>query len=186
MSFKGKDTEKVKELLRKLEAMANRGESGERDVARAKLHEIAKKYGVSLDSIGTDEKPSQNQNPDKPDTHFDLTRIFPCRNKEYQLLLAHCIFECIPDAKINELRSPKFSIVVEMEAVTYIKVCEMIKHYWAAYSKEKDAFFRAFIAKNKIGVIPATKTASPKFSNEEILKIRSMANSINATPYKKK
>lgn len=45
------NVEEMKERLRKLKALADRGEGGERDVAEQLLNELATKYNISLDFI---------------------------------------------------------------------------------------------------------------------------------------
>lgn len=44
---------KVLSLMGKLKEMADRGEPGERDVAKRKLKELSLKYGISLNSLDT-------------------------------------------------------------------------------------------------------------------------------------
>lgn len=49
-----KDLEHIKERLAKMKALSERGVGGERDAAERLLREIAGKYGISLEDIGSE------------------------------------------------------------------------------------------------------------------------------------
>lgn len=135
-SCKLKDTEEVRSLLKKLEDMASMGEEGERDVAKDKLRKIASKYGIDPDN----------------GKYISQKYFSYSKGKDYLAILTHCIYDTKHDAKIFEVSSPRNTIVVDLENVEYIEVCEKINHYWTEYSKEKDSLVIAFILKNKIGI----------------------------------
>ena len=47
--FNDQLSDKLISLIKKLKAMADRGEPGERDVAKEKLSDISKKYSINID-----------------------------------------------------------------------------------------------------------------------------------------
>lgn len=75
-------SEKLLSLVRKLKAMAERGESGERDVAQRKLDEISKKYQINIDKLLSDSSNKlgyrfswENEDPDMEEINRELKEL---------------------------------------------------------------------------------------------------------------
>lgn len=129
-----KDQKKLKELLDKLKAMAERGEKNERIVAQIKLEDLIRKYGI----LSHESKSNK--------------RIIKVKDwLEHKNLLLQCIIDTKPDAKMEGYKAGK-KIMVVLNDLEYILVCEKLEFYWKKYLHQKDALFIAFVVKNRIGI----------------------------------
>lgn len=129
-----KDPQKVKLLLDKLRAMAERGEKNERIVAKIKLEDLLVKYDIQ-------------GNYDKSNK-----RIFKVKDwADHKNLLLQCIVDTKPYARMEGYKAGK-KIIVELDELEYILVSEKWEFYWKEYLIQKEALFAAFVLKNKIGI----------------------------------
>ncbi len=168
-----KDTAKVKELLAKLEDMAKYGaEAGERESARARIDEIAKKHGIK-ESLWDNGKSFND-------------KAFVCRSEEYKSLLVHCIFDTKPTAKVFDNGAVRLGLLADINDLEYIEVMEKMKHYWDAYVKERGFLLKAFIVKHKIGTVDVSESDSAAISTLEYNAIKHRASVIAEKPFKQK
>lgn len=80
------DLEKIKELLKKVQALAERGIEGEKEAAKGKLKILLAKYNVSLSEIIKNRKTKRE---------FSLKNTGECAT-----ILLHCILDTEPKAKV--------------------------------------------------------------------------------------
>lgn len=81
--------DKKAELLKKLKALAERGEAGERETARRKLEELMEKYGADEADLA-DEALSDHieELEDNWTRRCDLTNLFPLSNGNHGIISA--------------------------------------------------------------------------------------------------
>jgi len=163
-----KDTEEIKELMRKLNELAKRGEGGEADNARQKLINLMLKYDLDISEI---------------DDLVEVRREIGYQNTNYSQILAHCIWDVKPNADIRENKSRRKLLVILM-ATEYIEVMEKYKHYRKAFKEESKTFLKAFIIKNRIGLnTPSTKKAGKKELTEDDIKALRMTGALDDNKY---
>lgn len=132
--IKNSDSEKIKQLIKKVKVMAERGDKGEREVARAKLNELTSKYQIT--------KFEENK---KKKRSFKLLDFNDCKT-----IMTHCILDTCNVEIEGSLQKKELYCVLTDEQ--YIKVCEKFNHYYPEFYKQREAFIKAFIIKNDLGI----------------------------------
>jgi hypothetical protein len=133
-----KDSKKVKSLISKLAYMYKAGtEQGEKYSAKKKLDNICMKYGIPYEEV---------------DYLESSTRSFRYVNSESKLILSHCIWSVVCDAKITSESSTRQLFVI-LTLSQQIEVSEQYNYYWKLYKNKREKFTSNFILKNDIGVI---------------------------------
>lgn len=156
------DLDKLKTLLVKVKELAERGDSGERDVAKTKLEKLLKKYGLKLKDV-------ELQNKNK--------RIFRIVNKEDCVnIISQTIWDVAPKVDIKQ-STRKLEVYCSLTSEEYIEVCEKFNYYWNLWCKEKKQFLTAFIIKNKLGT-EGQSSKGEKLDEETIAGIRKKMNGV--------
>ena len=134
--LKVKDSQSIKALIEKVRELALRGDDGEKSNAESKLKLLMDKYRIR-----------------KFEEEQELERVFKLADfGDCKTIMVHCILDTKADACItgNERRKEIYCVLSDEQ---YIDVCEKFHHYFPLFYKQKDAFVKAFIIKNNLGII---------------------------------
>lgn len=131
-----KDSKKIKLLMSKVKALADKGEAGERETAKRKLAELLVKYNITKFEESKYKKRS-----------FKLSDFNDCKT-----IMVHCILDTVPKIDIDGNRSKK-ELYCKLTDEQYIDVCQKFNHYFPEFHKQREAFVKAFIIKNDLGIV---------------------------------
>lgn len=127
------------ELLKKLKALAERGESGERENAAAQLEKLMKKYGVSEEEL---------------ERGAEQDCFFRYSQETERRLLMQIIYSATGKVGSGTVgtytgRSRK-KVAVKCTAAQKIEIEALYAFYKVAFEKELETFYSAFFMKNSI------------------------------------
>ena len=130
------------ERLKKLYALATRGEPGEKENALLLLEKLTKKYGVSLDSLD-----------DNVEKRFDMEFHGPWQKK----ILTQIVYKvCNEQGHWNNLRWTdsgrpcRTQIRVRCTEAQKVEIEFLFDFYTQLYKKEMDRFMTAFVQKHHL------------------------------------
>lgn len=137
--------ESVREQLRKIQALAEKGVGGEAENARRMLERLCEKHGVSPESLVSNE---------------ETVHRFPIVDARRWELFKSCAFFVL---RRNEIKFWKKRKAVEMRLteVDAIDLRACFTHYSRAYVEEEELFFDAFVHKNRIYGPPSESPEEP-------------------------
>lgn len=167
--------EKKKELIKKLQALAERGERGERSAAKRQLDRLMEKYNITEADL-TDEIVSM---------HW-----FKTRDKYEKQLLVQLADKIARGRKIYRHtcgKGQRTETGVECTKAEALQIQIELEFYVRQFKKENDLFFRAFIQKHEIfNEEPAEESQrASRLSREEIFRMSAMIDGMeDATPHK--
>ena len=122
------DLDRIKEVLKKLAVLAERGEENERETALLLLQKILLKYNLSVPDL---------VNPDVKEREFSYV------SRDNLTLLAQCIWSINNDAHIS-FDSGHNKLFVNLRSSDYIEVVEKVQYYYPLYEKEKNEAYACF------------------------------------------
>ena len=156
------------DLLRKLRALAERGEPGERENARAILAGLMEKYGV--------------EEGDLQDDALDEHR-FVSHNTRERSLLVQVIYKVTDGARhvysYRKGQGSKNTICCKCTKAEAVQIGIEFDFYRELWQQELDLFYKAFIYKHEIFSSQHTNGESPKLSDEEIARIALMMHTMS-------
>ncbi len=141
MNKKEPQFESIKNKLRKLQALAERGYKGEAENAKRVLEKLCKEYGVTLDDILDREKVSRYR--------FNIGRA-----KIWLDLFMQCFANVTGQKELRYRQATKSEIVVELTAYHYAEIANLF--YWHKANLKEDIeksqrlIFEAYIQKHHI------------------------------------
>ena len=134
-----KDFESIREKLRKLQALAERGEVGEARNARAAIERICAEYGVSIEELATEEKQRYSFKVPKSGPLHDI------------FLQCYCI---TLDVDAMEFWKGEGTIIVKLTRLQYVELSNLWNWHKDNFSKEleetKDALLLAYLRKHHL------------------------------------
>lgn len=156
--------EKKLELLKKIQALAERGDRGEREAARIQLERLMKKYNVQ-----------------EADLADEIVSIHWFKvNGEYDKKLLHQVaYKIAPDRQIyvhTHGKGARTEQGVQCTKAEAIQIQIEFEFYKRLLKEEMNFFYRAFIQKHEIysdAPVP-TNQASPKMTSEELFRMSAM------------
>jgi len=158
------DLNKIKVLISKVEALADKGVGGEKENAKIKLKELLDKYNIK--------KFKENENKLRT---FKLVDFADCKT-----IMTHCIIDTKKDAEIEGYKTKK-ELYCKLTDKEYIEVCEKFNHYYPEFYKQREAFIKAFIIKNDLGIIDSGQNNEV----EDLSMINSMLKSVSQNKFGK-
>jgi hypothetical protein len=158
------DLNKIKVLISKVEALADKGVGGEKENAKIKLKELLDKYNIK--------KFKENENKLRT---FKLVDFADCKT-----IMTHCIIDTKKDAEIEGYKTKK-ELYCKLTDKEYIEVCEKFNHYYPEFYKQREAFIKAFIIKNDLGIIDSGQNNEV----EDLSMINSMLKSVSQNKFTK-
>jgi hypothetical protein len=162
--IKNSDLNKIKVLISKVEALADKGVGGEKENAKIKLKELLDKYNIK--------KFKENENKLRT---FKLVDFADCKT-----IMTHCIIDTKKDAEIEGYKTKK-ELYCKLTDKEYIEVCEKFNHYYPEFYKQREAFIKAFIIKNDLGIIDSGQNNEV----EDLSMINSMLKSVSQNKFGK-
>ena len=132
-------SEKKKELLKKLKALAERGVGGEREGAERKLRQLMKKYGVEQMEIDEEQ---ENRYEIKYSGRYE------------ERLLSQIVFRVRNDTEGQyrrmEGKGSRSVLIVKCTEAQKIQICIEFDFYRELLKEEQELLFEAFIQKHRI------------------------------------
>lgn len=147
------DLDKIRETLKKLAVLAERGEENERQTALGLLQRILQKYNLNIADLA---------DADLKEREFNYT------SRDNLTILSQCIWSLNPDAQVS-FDSGKNKVYVKLKSSDYIEIVEKFLYYYPLYEKEKMKLMLAFICKH--GLTTNTSKCEKNentMSNEEV------------------
>lgn len=136
------DKLKALDKAKKLKALADKGEGGERDNARELLMRHLDKHGLSLSDI------------DENEIKYEYFTY-----KGAGDLLSMIICHIVANALILQDKKLKNTYFLECTRDEALRIREMYSFYLEAYKKEEQYFLTAFLSRNDL---------TPKFTNSDV------------------
>lgn len=161
--IKNNDSKKIRELIKKVKVLAERGDKGERDVAKVKLKQLMEKYQLTK----FEESKIKIRS-------FKLSDFGDCKT-----IMVHCVLDTKPTAMVEGSLQKK-EIYCDLTDEEYIDVCEKFNHYYPEFHRQREAFIKAFILANDLGIVDGQSD----LGEEDIINIKNMMNNVRATSYK--
>ena len=127
---------KLIEKAKRLKALADRGEGGEKVNAEMFYREFIAKYNIAEGDI----------NPQ----HYN--RVFRLKSRDYEVFLSHVILAVNPFAIIDDEKKGQYGVVLDDE--DFLEVNERTNFFYEAFEREKQVFFIAFMEKFKDNFAP--------------------------------
>lgn len=149
-------SDKVVALLRKLKALADRGEGGEKENAERMLVEFLKKHDISL---------SQLQEDDLEDRIFKV----PVRYKQLFIQVAASILG--RERSIYGVRGYPSNVMIECSVSEYTELQMAFDFYRDALAEQLELFEEAFYQKNKLFPLGAGGACDIKMTNEDLARL---------------
>ena len=159
------DLDKIRETLKKLAVLAERGEDNERQTALGILQKLLQKYNLSIPDL---------VNPDLKEREFNYS------SRDNLTILSQCIWSINPDVQVS-FDSGKNKVYVKLKSSDYIEVVEKFLYYYPLYEKEKMKLMLAFICKH--GLTTASNQCESNensMTNEEIKQAALMMSGMSA------
>jgi hypothetical protein len=161
------DMDRIKETLKKLAILAERGEENERETALLLLQKILIKYNLSVPDL---------VNPDVKEREFSFT------SRDNLTVLAQCIWSVNKDAHIS-FDSGKNRVFVKLRSSDYIEVVEKVQFYFPLYEKEKMKLMLAFITKHGLTTETAGNKCKESMTEQEVRQIVVMMQGMDKSSF---
>lgn len=161
------EREQLLQKIKRVQALAERGEGGEKENAAALLERMMKQYGISESDIAEERRE---------------IAWFRYKTPLEEKLLAQVIYSVVGDLPLWERKNSntkrRYKLTgVECTAAERLEIEFSYDFFKAAMEKELDRFFSAFINKNGIFPPPEKerKTENPRgLSLDELARLESM------------
>lgn len=131
--------DKIIELAKKLHALAQQGEGGEKENAVKMLEALMKKHGITIDMIDSE---------DQVDHYFEIIK------SEERLLIQiarHVSNTCrIYDTRKNKRAQKYLLMIITCTQAQALEIRAKFEFYKVVYEKDLATFYKAFIHKNKL------------------------------------
>lgn len=136
--------EKKKELLKKLQALAERGVGGEKEGAQKKLDQLMKKYGIE----------EMDLSEDKEEDHD-----FRYHNGFEKKILRQLFYKIVPDFRAHTYiyrrgEGSRTTYGIRCTKAQALQIQIEYEFYCALWEEEVEFFMSAFIQKHRIFALP--------------------------------
>lgn len=158
--------EKKRELLKKLQALAERGVGGEKEGAQRKLEQLMKKYGV--EDVDLSEEKEEDHD-------------FRYHNEFEQKLLRQLFYKIVPDYRQHTYyythgRGSKSTYGIRCTKAQALQIQIEYEFLCDLWKEEVDFFMQAFIQKHRIFAPPTSRenVDTTPMSKADIMRMCSM------------
>lgn len=161
--------EKLQAKLRKLLALAERGEGGEKDNARRMLENLLRRHGLTLDDLTGDQRE---------------IRWFPCVGPFQRRLAIQILSKVTDSLEVATYRNKHRRQQVGVE-VTAAEAVEFELHFSVLKAALAECFelaYSAFVQANRIFAPTAGSSEEPETLTEKDLAVVAMASAIQPAP----
>jgi len=151
-------SERILELAKKLKALAERGEGGEKVNAFDQLQKLIKKYDLNLEDFETAKLSYR-------------VFAFDMHDETHKKFVRQVIISVIglTDMYYNGLIHNNWA--VEIDDLQYVEISEKIDFYWPIFKREMEIFYTAFVQKNDL-TLNVPEGEMPTLSEAELQKLR--------------
>lgn len=167
-------SDRILELAKKLKALAERGEGGEKTNAVDQLKKLIEKYNLDLEDINSVR------------LQYRIF-AFDINNELHKKFVRQIISAVIGQKDLYYAGLIHNNWAVEIDDYQYVEISEKIDYYWPIFNNELDIFYTAFVHKNEL-TVDVEPDKLPKLTDEEISKLRqafSMMNGMQKHEFKK-
>ena len=170
--------ESIKNKLKKLLALAERGVQGEAENARRLLEKLCKEYGVSMEEL-LDENQVKFY-------RFDIGR-----NAIYKDLFTQCYCKVAQKVSMSFHQKSRSQMSVKMTALQYAELVSLFEWHKANFNKDledmKQNILLAYCRKHHLysDVKPEIDRELTAYERERLIKIMFMQESLNDNQYHK-
>ncbi|MDD5013573.1 MAG: hypothetical protein PHW73_00540 [Atribacterota bacterium] len=166
---------KIIELAKKLKALSDRGEGGEKFNAATKLKQLMDKYDLTLEDI---------------EDSTVLLREFDYKRGQEQILIQSIRSVVGKKPKILSYRKgygKQTTFIVECTQYQFIEIKAVFNFFWPKYQADLHTFNLAFIYKNDLLSPDSEKDSEPPTDEEfdKIQKVIKMMDVLDKNHYKK-
>ena len=158
-------SDRILELAKKLKALAERGEGGEKVNAADQLQRLVEKYNLKLDDVNAIRLQYRI-------FKFDIDNEL--QKKFYRQIISSVV------GQTNFYYSGLIhnNWAVEIDDFQFVEISEKIDYYWPIFNSELDIFYTAFVHKNEL-TVDVEPDKMPQLSEEEVDKLRKAFNMMN-------
>lgn len=161
------DLDKIRETLKKLAVLAERGEENERQTALGLLQRLLQKYNLNIPDL---------VNPDLKEREFSYS------SRDNLTILCQCIWSINQDAQVS-FDSGKNKVYVKLKSSDYIEVVEKFLYYYPLYEKEKMKLMLAFICKHGLTTNTTSCGNSENMSEQEVRQVVVMMQGMDKSSF---
>lgn len=153
-----KPTEKIKELAKKLKALADRGVGGEKINALQKFNELVAKYNIM-------------------DLEFDEIKPHVLKTeKELFNLVAHIAWTVRTSIQVFGSKRDENTLIIDVTELEFIEISALVDMYTTSYKQELAIFMKAFIFKNDLSYKGDTEEQNHKTDKIDYREYKKMQN----------
>ncbi|MDD3875409.1 MAG: hypothetical protein PHT69_02195 [Bacteroidales bacterium] len=172
---------KIIELAKKLKALADRGEGGEKVNAENKLQQLMMKHGITTEEI---------EGEQQLDYFFNIKTI---RERKLWMQVVALVNREIKKygefpSDIIEAKTLPGNYMIICTVAEYIEIQAMFDFYKNLYDQEEEIFYTAFLHTNNLLLPPKEGEEVAEYSKEErdhMFRAVSMAKNITKATYRK-
>ena len=139
--------------IRKIYELANKSEGGERESAKARLDELMKKYGVSLDELDIEEESPHFYHLHGNRNHELFAQVAATRGcTRFVFIGPHDNTKISKNLKdlTNGARPRGANVVFACSPLKFIEITTAYEVYQRSFDEHYEAFFYAFLAENDL------------------------------------
>lgn len=158
--------DKKKELLKKLQTLAERGVGGEKEGAQKKLEQLMKKYGFEEAELSEDKEEDHD---------------FRYHNEFEKKILRQLFYKIVPDYRSHTYtyrcgKGSKSTYGIRCTKAQALQIRIEYEFYCALWGEEVDFFMSAFIQKHRIFALPTKEEDgdSEPMEREDIMRMLAM------------
>ena len=146
--------------IRKIYELANKGEGGERDAAKARLDELMKKYGVSLEELDSEVETTHFYSLHGNRNHEIFAQTAATRGCTRFVFIGPND-NSVASKKLKNLTSgarPRgVNVIFVCSPLKFIEITTAYEVYQRSFDEHYEAFFYAFLAENDLFYGEASK-----------------------------
>jgi hypothetical protein len=165
------DTETIREKLRKIAALAERGVGGERDNAKRQLDRLLAKHGLMMEDLYP-----------KQDVEY---REFVCANQRERTILTQCVAKAMGISHVvyYKVRRNPNRIGIKCGRIDFIEIEHMYKHFRKLLREEEKRLVDAFICRHELYGPSDGESNTEPLSYEEYIALISLAKGMRKSNY---
>lgn len=138
--YTSEELEKLNRIAKKLQALAERGEGGEKVNAQKAFDAFIKKHGLSIDELLGNNKTRR------------WFKVSKTKDKFF-----HQVAASVLGGKFSTFTRPslKGMVGIDLTAEEFVEVESRFDFFWRAYQEDLEVFYSAFIQRNKLYAKPS-------------------------------
>lgn len=165
------------ELIRKIKALAERGEGGEKENAQKLLAELMVKYNIKEEDIADEVI---------KDFDFKIPKVFKAKELVSQVIYSVVGKEAEDNKGLYICGAKRNKFIIKCTAAEFLEIEAKFKFYLHYLKIESDRFYNAFVQANNIFPPPDKKIEEKQkfFLSDEDLKMLELAGRLETHEYR--